>query len=83
MTSSQADPFVRLDELTAIYNDFEDELSRQPTPGQGGGRRQQLDQDIRRVYDARGEEIAKLLDAGRTSEELLAHVNATDRNRNR
>jgi hypothetical protein len=81
--SSQASPFGRLDELTAIYNDFEDELSRQPTPGQGGGRRPQLDEDIRRVYDARGEEVARLLQAGHAPEELLEHVNATDRNRNR
>jgi hypothetical protein len=81
--SSQADPFRRLDELTTIYNDFEDELSRQPTPGLGGGRRPQLDDDIRRVYDARGEEVGRLLQAGHTPEDLLEHVNATDRNRNR
>lgn len=80
---STVDPLARLDELTGILCDFEDELGRQPTPNRGGGRRDQLGADLRAVYAARGEEIGRLLKAGHAPDALLAHVNATDRNRNR
>jgi CRP/FNR family transcriptional regulator, cyclic AMP receptor protein len=36
-----------------------------------------------RVYDALSEELARVLQAGHAPDEVLEHVNATDRNRNR
>ena len=73
-------PFARLDELTRIQNDFEDEMVRHRN---GSDRRNKLNDDHRRVNNARGGQIGELLNSGHSEAELRAHLDATDRNRNR
>jgi hypothetical protein len=73
-------PFARLDELTRIQNDFEDEMVRHRN---GSDRRNKLSDDHKRVNNTRGDQIGELLNSGHSEAELRAHLDATDRNRNR
>jgi hypothetical protein len=73
-------PFARLDELTRIKNDFEDEIVRHRN---GSDRRNQLNDDHKQVFGARGDEIGKLMKSGHTEAELRAHLDANDPHRNR
>jgi hypothetical protein len=78
--SDQADssPYERLDELTAIKNNFEAELGRQPGPAQGG-RREQLSRDHDDVEQARAEEVLRLKQAeGIPFDEIGRHLDQTD-----
>ena len=71
----------RLDELTRIKNDFEDELRQQPTPGQGGGRREQLSRDHSDVMQAQQDEVLRLMHGGMTPDEISRHLDQTDPSR--
>jgi hypothetical protein len=84
--------FDRLNELTRVRNDFEDEIDRQGVktprerrnaPAAKARHVDQLNEDRRRVNDARSDEIGRLLKAGHTREEISIHLDLTDRNRNR
>jgi hypothetical protein len=71
-------PYGRLDELSRIKNDFEAELQRQPTPGQGGGRREQLSRDHTDVMNARRDEVLRLMkEEGKTPDEISMHPGQT------
>ena len=74
------DVYGRLDELTAIKNDFAAEIGRQPGPGYGGGpRREQLGRDHNAVMHERGEEIARLWkEEGKDLAEISKHLDQTD-----
>jgi hypothetical protein len=79
--SDRADssPYERLDELTAIKNNFEAELGRQPGHGQGGGRREQLSRDHSDVEQARADEVLRLKqEAGIPFDEIGRHLDQTD-----
>jgi hypothetical protein len=65
--------FKRLNELTAIMNDFENAAASNPN-------RKQLRHDLRQVYDARATEVSRLRDAGQSPAEIQRELNR-DRNR--
>ncbi|GII59399.1 hypothetical protein Pth03_77880 [Planotetraspora thailandica] len=71
------DKFKRLDELTAIKNDFDREL----LDALNKGRRGKLSEDHKRVDDARHSEIVKLMKEGHSPEELSRRLDDTDRYR--
>lgn len=76
--------FSRLNELTAVQNDFEDAV----TSGDRGRphrreRREQLQRDLHQVTKARRDEIERLAASGTPLAEVAAELDGTDRNRNR
>jgi hypothetical protein len=77
--TGQDSPYARLDELTAIKNDFEAELGRQPAPGQADGRRDQLSRDHSDVAGAQTDEVLRLKqEQGISFAGIGAHLNEVD-----
>jgi hypothetical protein len=76
--------FSRLNELTAVQNDFEDEItSGDHGRSHRGERREQLQRDLHQVTEARRDEIERLAASGTPLAEVAAQLDRTDRNRNR
>jgi hypothetical protein len=85
---NQVNPFRRLNELTAIKNDFEDTREAvggplTPKQQQASRHHRELVAGIARVSEERGGEVGRLLEAGHTGEELSAQLDRTDRHRHR
>lgn len=72
--------FGRLDELTHIQNDFEDELAR---TGRHSRDRDRLSRDLGMVKAARHDETSRLLDTDVSEGDIRARLDQVDRNRNR
>jgi hypothetical protein len=71
--------FKRLDELTGIKADFEDEMVKHRV---GSGRRGQVEQGLSRASGARQDEILKLhKEKGVPFDQIGEHLDRTDRNR--
>lgn len=76
--------FKRMNELTAVQNDFEDEVtSGDRGRPHRGERRDQLQRDLTRVSSARRDEVQRLHEAGVPLDDIRTELDRTDRNRNR